>query len=157
MGEQIQQAKCLEVKKKKKKSFVRCKDNPYRKGVAIIWFPFFSPLKQLGLNSNRNFRITPEFCKNSLYRSVQQVPICPFNTVTALNIIKKIPRVLHVGSLLPKAGSILGVTLKEWILTSVQFGSVSQSCPTLCKPMNHSMPGLPIHHQLPEFTQTHVH
>ena len=39
----------------------------------------------------------------------------------------------------------------------VQFSSVSQSCPTLCDPMNHSMPGLPIHHQLSECTQTHVH
>ena len=38
-----------------------------------------------------------------------------------------------------------------------QFSSVAQSCPTLCDPMNHSTPGLPIHHQLPEFTQTHVH
>ena len=39
----------------------------------------------------------------------------------------------------------------------VQFSSVAQSCPTLCDPMNRSMPGLPVHHQLPEFTQTHVH
>ena len=39
----------------------------------------------------------------------------------------------------------------------VQFSSVDQSCPTLCDPMNRSMPGLPVHHQLPEFTQTHVH
>ena len=39
-----------------------------------------------------------------------------------------------------------------------QFSSVSQSCPTLCDPMNHSMPGLPVHHhQLAEFTQIHVH
>ena len=37
------------------------------------------------------------------------------------------------------------------------FSSVAQSCPTLCDPMNHSMPGLPVHHQLPEITQTHVH
>ena len=37
------------------------------------------------------------------------------------------------------------------------FSSVAQSCPTLCNPMNHSTPGLPVHHQLPEFTQTHVH
>ena len=42
-------------------------------------------------------------------------------------------------------------------LSSVQFSSVAQSCPTLCDPMNHSTPGLPVHHQLPEFTQTHVH
>ena len=40
---------------------------------------------------------------------------------------------------------------------SVQFSSVAQSCLTLCDPMNRSMPGLPVHHQLPEFIQTHVH
>ena len=40
---------------------------------------------------------------------------------------------------------------------SVQFSSVAQSCPTLCDPVNHSMPGLPVLHQLLEFTQTHVH
>ena len=38
-----------------------------------------------------------------------------------------------------------------------QFSSVAQSCPTLCDPMNRSTPGLPVHHQLPEFTETHVH
>ena len=42
-------------------------------------------------------------------------------------------------------------------LLSVQFGSVTQSCLTLPDPMNCSMPGLPVHHQIPEFTQTHVH
>ena len=41
--------------------------------------------------------------------------------------------------------------------SSVQFSSVAQLCPTLCSPMNCSMPGLPVHHQLPEFTQTHIH
>ena len=40
---------------------------------------------------------------------------------------------------------------------SVQFSSVAQLCPTLCDPMNRSTPGLCVHHQLPEFTQTHVH
>ena len=40
---------------------------------------------------------------------------------------------------------------------SVRFSSVPQACPTLCDLMNHSTPGLPVHHQLPEFTQTHVH
>ena len=38
-----------------------------------------------------------------------------------------------------------------------QFSSAAQSCPTLCDPMNRSTPGLPVHHQLPEFTQTHIH
>ena len=41
--------------------------------------------------------------------------------------------------------------------TEIQFSSVTQSCPTLYDPMNCSMPGLPVHHQLPKFTQTHVH
>ena len=40
---------------------------------------------------------------------------------------------------------------------TVQFSSVALSCPTLCDPMNRSTPGLPVHHQLPESTQTHVH
>ena len=42
-------------------------------------------------------------------------------------------------------------------LVWLQFSSVAQSCPTRCDPMNRSTPGLPVHHQLPEFTQTHVH
>ena len=50
---------------------------------------------------------------------------------------------------------------RKWeiiLLNRVQFShSVAQSCPTLCNPMNRSTPGLPVHHQLPEFTQTHAH
>ena len=50
------------------------------------------------------------------------------------------------------------VTRLPWSLESrVQFSSVAQSCPTLCNPINCSTPGLPVHHQLPEFTETHVH
>ena len=48
-------------------------------------------------------------------------------------------------------------TIDELYVNSVQFSSVAQSCPTLCDPMNHSTPGLSVHHQLPESTQTHVH
>ena len=44
-----------------------------------------------------------------------------------------------------------------FLSSSVQFSSVAQSCPTLCDPMNHSTPGLPVHHQLSESTQTHIH
>ena len=40
---------------------------------------------------------------------------------------------------------------------TAQFSSVTQSCPTLCNPMDCSMPGLPVHHQIPELAQTHVH
>ena len=46
---------------------------------------------------------------------------------------------------------------KKAMTNLVQFSSVAQSGPTVCDPMNRSTPGLPVHHQLPEFTQTHVH
>ena len=49
-----------------------------------------------------------------------------------------------------------GIYPKE-LKSSVQFSSVAQWCPTLCDPMNHSTPGLPVHYQVPEFTQRHVH
>ena len=47
----------------------------------------------------------------------------------------------------------------EWInnVVSQSASSVAQSCPTLCNPTDCSMPGVPVHHQFPEFTQTHVH
>ena len=51
----------------------------------------------------------------------------------------------------------LQVNNEEFYLRIDQFSSVAQLCPTLCDPMNCSTPGLPVHHQLPEFTQTHVH
>ena len=52
---------------------------------------------------------------------------------------------------------LLKIFVSIFIKGSVQFSSVTHSCPTLCNPMNHSTPGLPVHHQLPESTQTHVH
>ena len=56
---------------------------------------------------------------------------------------------------------LIRITCEELFLINIhvsylQFSSVSQSCPTLCDPMNHSTPGLPVHHQVPEFTQTHI-
>ena len=52
---------------------------------------------------------------------------------------------------------VLKIVSMSHLCYSVHFSSVTQSCPTLCDPMNHSTPGIPVHHQLPEFTQTHVH
>ena len=48
-------------------------------------------------------------------------------------------------------------TMAAGCISSVQFSLVAQSCPILCDPMNRSLPGLPVHHHLPEFTQTQVH
>ena len=64
--------------------------------------------------------------------------------------------VLPVTILLIKIRPKIFLQRRQYLL-SVQFSSVVQSCPTLHDPMNHSTPGLPVHHQLPEFTQTHVH
>ena len=58
---------------------------------------------------------------------------------------------IHSPSLCLLVGALNPFTFK------VQFSSVAQSCLTLCDPMNRSTPGLPVHHQLPESTQTHVH
>ena len=56
-----------------------------------------------------------------------------------------------------RARACMRAHMPEGHISSGQFISVTQSCATLCDPMNHSMPGLPVHHHLPEFTQTHVH
>ena len=56
-----------------------------------------------------------------------------------------------------KVMSLLFNMLSRFVRGSVQFSSVAQSCLTLCDPVNHSTPGLPIHHHLPEFIQTQVH
>ena len=59
---------------------------------------------------------------------------------------------IYGGLFLTYIKNILKLTGDEY-----QIRSVAQLCPTLCDPMNRSTPGLPVHHQLPEFTQTHVH
>ena len=51
----------------------------------------------------------------------------------------------------------IGIFLIQFNHYSLQFSSITQSCPTLCNAMNHSTPGLPVHHQLPELTRTHIH
>ena len=55
------------------------------------------------------------------------------------------------------ASPVSPVLQADSLSTEPIFSSVTQSCPTLCDPMNQSMPGFPVHHQLPEFTQTRVH
>ena len=64
---------------------------------------------------------------------------------------------LSRGSSRPRDGTRVSCTAGRFFTISQSVSSVAQSCPTLCDPMNRSTPGLPVHHQLPEFTQTHVH
>ena len=88
--------------------------------------------------------------KNSLKTSVQNN--CQEASLTSANNIRNKRDLLLCFS----KSSFLLPTPHD-IYSSVQFSSVAQSCTTLCDPMNCSTPGLPVHHQLPEFTQTHVH
>ena len=57
----------------------------------------------------------------------------------------------------PRSPQLEKALAQQWRPSSVQFSSVAQSCPTLWDPMACSTPGLPVHHQLPEFTQTRIH
>ena len=63
----------------------------------------------------------------------------------------------HLKSVSVKLAVSFPISAPVTLFSSVQFSSVAQSCPTLCDPMNRSTPGLPVHHHLREFTQTHVH
>ena len=62
-----------------------------------------------------------------------------------------------IQGIFPTQGWNLGLLHCRQILYHQSVSSVAQSCPTLCDPMNRNTPGLPVHHQLPESTQTHVH
>ena len=97
----------------------------------------------------------------------QQCSLLCENTLAPIFKLRKILRRLYCTTSLsskkpqsggrgPKESSPSVVPVTEHF-SSVQFSSVAQSCPTLCDPMNRSTPGLPVHHQLPEFIQTHVH
>ena len=97
--------------------------------------------------------------------AVSDTTICPVNWNTSIRTSSRRPRCLHVLLLLSLQfllpSQILPTSLQGQLITflygPVQFSSVAQSCPTLCDPMNCSTPGLPVHHQLQEFTQTHIH
>ena len=65
--------------------------------------------------------------------------------------------ILEVSKITADGDSIHEIKRRLFFGRKFQFSSVAQSCLTLCDPMNRSTPGLPVHHQLPEFTQTHVH
>ena len=93
-----------------------------------------------------NTAILPSTFHHACFINITEIPFIRSSIPTPSNffwwILKKIADV----SPLPPESFI-----------TYQIRSVTQSCPTLCDPMNHSTPGLPVHHQLPEFTQTHVH
>ena len=74
------------------------------------------------------------------------------NKISNTNLLCSSHRTLEGEMKFPDLSFLISVQF-----SSVQFTSVAQSCPTLCDPMNHSTPVLPVHHQLLELTETHVH
>ena len=103
-----------------------------------------------------------------LINEYSKVSGCKINTQKSLAFLytnnekteRKIKEILPF-TIAMKIIKYLGINLpketKDLYIRSDQIRSVAQSCPTLCDPMNRSTPGLPVHHQHPEFTQTHVH
>ena len=88
------------------------------------------------------------------------VPDVRRKTFNLLPLSKMLPLSFSLSSFIRwEKSSSISYILKNFLIIrcSVQFSSVTQSCPTLWDPTNHSSPGLPVHQQLPEFTQTHVH
>ena len=95
----------------------------------------------------------------SLKTCVSLLIFCLDDLSIGVSGVLKSPPIIVLLSISPFMS--VSVCLMYWgapmLGASVQFSSVAQLCPTLCDPMNHSMPGLPVHHQLPEFMQTHIH
>ena len=94
---------------------------------------------------------TEELAKNRAHKGGKVISPEILETYITLKQIRKckLGQGVTFASQIPKTEMINSSLL--------QFSSVAQSCSTLCDPMNRSTPGLPVHHQLPEFTQTHVH
>ena len=104
--------------------------------------PLSGPPLDLSTLMNRAFRVLFPRSECSCLSVLGALSLTPFRSLMECHSFICIPL------------SPLSVLLFEIFL---KFSSVAQSCPTLCDPMNFSTPGLPVHHQLPEFTQTHVH
>ena len=84
---------------------------------------------------------------HDIHTGIWREPLCPAPSCIFIFPLSCYSTTLYLGSL------SFTILVKFFL----QFSSVAQSCPTLCDPMNCSMPGFPVHHQLPESTQTHVH
>ena len=112
------------------------------------------------------------FFQDVLLFCTQSAPVylteCGFHTFRSLwPLIFKVIDIFHFSlfymissKTLPSSSQLCyNPCILDWHITLFynQIRSVAQSCPTLCNPMNRSMPGLPVHHQLLEFTETHVH
>ena len=123
--------------------------------VRLLEYRFFGYLLQLKII----------LLKCSLYVKPPQIAILPFCisfswgwswSLPPVQCHKPLP-IVHQALCLSNLNPWIHLSLPLYNHQSVQFSSVAQLCLTLCDPMNHSTPRLPVHHQLPEFTQTRAH
>ena len=105
-------------------------------------------------------KVKEESEKVGLKLNIQKTKILASGAITSWQIdgetVETVADFISLGSKLLKMVTA-AMKLKEPYSLEEKFSSVTQSCPTLCDPMNCSTPGLAVHHQLLEFTQTHVH
>ena len=97
----------------------------------------FTPFRIVIIRKKRNYNCWPRCGDGEKGTLVHCLWECKWDATTVENSVKFLQKIENI--------------------TAIQFGSVTESCPALCDPMNHSMPGLPVHHRLPESTETHVH
>ena len=124
-----------------------------------LWTPFI--IKYLKTLINRCF-LFPSCYTTWKWIFMAYVPLSRIDTSNSLDQWNKVLRwMLWISSItmliLSAWGHLRYIFILQNFFALVQFSSVAQSCLTLCDPMNCSTPALPVHHQLPEFTQTHVH
>ena len=114
------------------------------------------------LPQGSSFRANPLLLFDPFPKQRSVTIISSVQFIVTQGMAQSIQTVLHLAVWLSFTASLPYIYIYIYKYTSeispsVQFSSVAQSCTTLCDPMNRSTPGLPVHHQLPEFTQTHVH
>ena len=131
---------------------------------SIHWVPTRDSLHNLTFLSVSSVQFSRSVVSDSLrpHESQHARPPCPSptpgvhsNSCPCSDAINHLV-LCHPLLLLPSIFPSIRVFL-TFYFSSVQFSSVAESCLTICDPMNPSTPGLPVHHQLPEFTQTHIH
>ena len=106
---------------------------------------------------HRRSKIQKMYCNPEGFLCSFSIYNCLRNSIS-LSSITIVSSCLWLYFIQLKSYRVHRLSIHGWIVyLSVQFSSITQSCPTLCSLMNLSMPGLPVHHQLPEFTQIHVH
>ena len=109
-------------------------------------------------------KVKEESEKYGLKLNIQKTKIMPSNSITSWQIdretLETMTDFIFLGSKITADGDCSHEIKRCLFLgrkATTNLSSVAQSCPTLCGPMNRSTPGLPVHHQLPECTQTHIH